>query len=221
MLERIHWLGHASFRINGPPHEDGPVIYIDPWNLPDDAPPADVILISHDHHDHCSPKDIQRIRTDDTTVIANQRAADIIGPGVQVLRPYQGASCIGDICVRAVPAYTLTKTYHSPSFGGLGFLINLKRFDVYFAGDTDLIPEMDKIGCDVALLPVGGTYTMNWEEAVEATKRIRTIYAVPMHYGREIPGSSGVGKCFCQAVNGGVQGVELPIENESFRLRYP
>jgi L-ascorbate metabolism protein UlaG (beta-lactamase superfamily) len=220
MLDRIHWLGHASFRINGSPHDDAPVIYIDPWNLPEDAPPADVILVSHDHHDHCSLKDIQRIRKDDTTVIANQRAAELIGPGVQVLRPYQGAFCAGDICVRAIPAYTITRTHHAPSFGGLGFLINLRRFDIYFAGDTDLIPEMDKIGCDVALLPVGGIYTMNWEEAVEATKRIRTLYAVPMHYGREIPGSSGAGKCFCQAVNEGVQGIELPMENESFRLTY-
>src|SRR5512139_3826911 len=81
MIERIHWLGHASFRINGPPHKDGSIIYIDPWRLPADSPPADIILVSHDHHDHCSPQDIASIRREHTVVVSNTRAAEIIGPG--------------------------------------------------------------------------------------------------------------------------------------------
>jgi L-ascorbate metabolism protein UlaG (beta-lactamase superfamily) len=218
MLERIHWLGHATFRINGGPDESGPVIYIDPWQLPAGSPPADIILVSHDHHDHCCPDAIESIRTPDTLIVANQRAADVIGPGVQIIRPYQGAVCFGDISIRAIPAYTVNKVYHAQGYGGLGFVIDMMRHDIYYAGDTDLIPEMDRIRCDIALLPVGGAFTMNAEEAAEAAKRIQPTYAIPMHYGREIPGSRDDGKRFCSLVNGGVQPVELPIENESFRV---
>ncbi len=217
MIDRIHWLGHASFRINGPPHTDGPVVYIDPWQLPEGSPEADLILVSHDHHDHCSLADIARVRADHTVIVANQRAAELIGAGVQVLRPWQGAVNVGDVSVRAVPAYTREKAYHAAAYGGLGFLICMMRHDIYFAGDTDMIPEMEKIGCDIALVPVGGAFTMNWEEAAAAVSLIRPRYAIPMHYGREIPGSRDDGRYFCQAVNGGVEAVELRPESESFR----
>lgn len=213
MIERIHWLGHASFRINGPPHSDGPVIYIDPWRLPADCPLADVILVSHDHHDHCSPQDIASIRQDNTIVIANPRAAELIGPEVQVLRPWQGGISIGEVSIRAVPAYTLNKAFHDRSFEGLGFLISVKRYDIYFAGDTDLIPDMDKIGCDIALLPVGGIFTMDYVEAAEAVKRLRPRYAIPMHYGREVQGSKEDGHRFCEMIQNGIQAMELPLEN--------
>lgn len=215
MLGRIHWLGHASFRINGPPHDDRPVIYVDPWRLPADAPQADLILISHDHHDHCSPGDIQKIYTDDTLILGNERVAHQLDYPVRVMREWQGASSLcGGASVRAIPAYTLDYAYHDRSYGGLGYLISVSRLDIYYAGDTGLIPEMGKIRCDVALLPVGGSYTMGIDEAVEAVARIQPHIAIPMHYGREIPGSKANGRYFLQAVNGAAQAVELPIENE-------
>ncbi len=215
MIERIHWLGHASFRINGPPHADGPVIYIDPWRLPPHAPPADLILVSHDHYDHCSLQDIARVRRRGTVILASERAAALIGKGARVLRPWQGiTNVVRGVSVRAVPAYTVAHAYHDRAFGGVGFLISLMNHDIYFAGDTDLIPEMDKIGCDIALLPVGGAFTMSYEEAAEAAQRLRPQIAIPMHYGREIPGSKGYGRSFVQLVNSGVRAVELPLENE-------
>jgi L-ascorbate metabolism protein UlaG (beta-lactamase superfamily) len=214
MLGRIHWLGHASFRINGPPH-NGPVIYVDPWRLPDHSPTADLILVSHDHHDHCSPKDIEQIYGKETLILGSERVAQQLDYPVRVLREWQGASSLcGGASVRAVPAYTPEYAYHDRSYGGLGFLISVSRLDIYYAGDTSLIPEMDKIRCDIALLPVGGSYTMGIDEAAEAVRRIQPHIAVPMHYGREIPGSKANGRYFLQAVNGGVQAVELPIENE-------
>ncbi len=221
MLDRIHWLGHASFRINGPPHADGPVIYIDPWNLPDDPPTADLILVSHDHYDHCSPADIALIRSPRTVIIANPRAAKYLGADVQVLRPWQSAASLGEVSVRAVPAYTLTHARHDRTYEGLGFVISWRRQDIYFAGDTDLVPEMERIRCDVALLPVGGVFTMGWEEATQAARLLMPGVAIPMHYGREIPGSQDDGRRFCQAVNSGVQVVELPVENERFRVLHP
>lgn len=213
MIERIHWLGHSSFRINGPPDKDGAVIYIDPWRLAPDSVPADIVLVSHDHHDHCSPKDIAQIRRASTVVICNPRTAEIIGPDVQVIRPWQGAINVGSTSVRAVPAYTLNKAFHDKSFDGLGFVITLMRYDIYFAGDTDLIPEIEKIGCDIALLPVGGVFTMDYSQAAEAVKQLHPRYAVPMHYGQEVRGSKDDGRRFCELVNNGTQAIELPIEN--------
>ena len=215
MIERVHWLGHASFRLNGPPHEDGPVIYIDPWHLLPNSPSADLILISHDHHDHCSPADIELIRRPDTIILSNQRVANMLGAGVRVMRPWQtGPLLSGPVAVRAVPAYTVDEAYHAKAFGGLGFVISMMHHDIYYAGDTDLIPEMDTIGCDIALLPVGGAFTMNPEEAVQAVERIKPLIAVPMHYGREVPGSKDLGRAFVQMVNSGVQAMILPVEDE-------
>jgi len=218
MLNRIHWLGHASFRINGQPHNDGPVVYIDPWRLPEDSPPADLILVSHDHHDHCSPEDIALVRREHTAVFANRRAADILEEPVRVLRDWQCVSAHG-VSIRAVPAYTVDNVYHDRSFGGLGFVITLMMHDIYYAGDTDLIPEMKTIGCDVALLPVGGEYTMGVEEAAEAVTWINPLAAVPMHYGREIPGSRDDGRRFVQMVNSGVEAMALPLENDRVAIR--
>lgn len=216
MLDRIHWLGHASFRINGPPHCDGTVIYIDPWRLPSESPKADLILVSHDHHDHCSPHDIKLLQHRDTIVVANSRAASLIGKNVQVLRPWQGAINVGQVSVRGVPAYTITKAFHAKGFEGLGFLISMMRHDIYYAGDTDLTPDMEKIGCDIALLPVGGAFTMNYEEAAQAARMVRARYVIPMHYGQEVPGSGDDGRRFCHLVNSGCRAFELPIENPNF-----
>jgi L-ascorbate metabolism protein UlaG (beta-lactamase superfamily) len=219
VIDRIHWLGHASFRINGPPHEDGTVVYIDPWRLPPESPLADLILISHDHHDHCSIRDIGLISKQDTIIIASRRAADQIGPMAHTIEPWRGGITVKDVFIRAVPAYTINKVYHAREFGGLGFLISMMQHDIYFAGDTDLIPEMEKIGCDVALLPVGGAFTMNCDEAAEAVRSLAPQYAIPMHYGVEIPGSKDDGRRFCQLVNGGTEAIELPIENQNQKLQ--
>ena len=216
MLERIHWLGHASFRINGPPHSDRPVIFIHPWQLPPGLSRADLILISHDHPDHSSPEDVDRVYKHDTLVFGNQRVVDRLRHWpVQLLRPWQsGASKCRRVSVRALPAYTPDHAYHDKSYGGLGFLISVMRHDIYFAGDTGLIPEMEKIACDIALLPVGGALTMNYEEAASAAAIIQPRVAIPMHYGREVPGTRDCGRCFVQMVNSGVQARELEVEND-------
>jgi L-ascorbate metabolism protein UlaG (beta-lactamase superfamily) len=213
MIDRIHWLGHASFRINGPPHTDGPIIYIDPWRLPIDSPKADIVLISHDHHDHCSIEDIDAIRSKTTVIIANPRAADLVGESAQILRPWQGGMNIGDVSIRAIPAYTISKAFHDKAFEGLGFLISIMRHDIYFAGDTDLIPEMDRIGCDIAILPVGGVFTMDYEQAARAAKTVGARHVIPMHFGREVSGSLEDGRRFCQLVDPTITALELPVEN--------
>jgi L-ascorbate metabolism protein UlaG (beta-lactamase superfamily) len=219
VIDRVHWLGHAGFRLNGPPHggpDARPIVYIDPWRLPDGLPLADLILVSHDHYNHCSPEDIEKISRPDTVIVANERAATLIGPRAQVLRPWQGGVVVGGVSVRAVPAYTLERAFHAKAYSGLGFLISMLRYEIYFAGDTDATPEMERIGCDIALLPVGGAFTMGYAEAAQIANLMRPMYAIPMHYGFEIAGSQDDGRRFCELVDEGVYACELPIENSNF-----
>jgi L-ascorbate metabolism protein UlaG (beta-lactamase superfamily) len=188
MLEHIHWLGHDSFRIDGPP-----TIYIDPYQLAPGSPPADVILITHDHADHCSPDDVTKIQRDDTVIVTVALAAGklkannirIVIPGDEI--PVKGVQ------VEAVPAYNVNKfrrpgvPFHPKEAGYVGFVITVDDQRIYHAGDTDHIPEMAELGrIDVALLPVSGTYVMTVDEAVEAARTIQPAVAIPMHVGRGI-----------------------------------
>lgn len=183
MIDNIHWLGHASLRIN----TAAAVIYVDPWKLSGDPPPADLILITHEHHDHCSPEDVAKVRTDDTMVIANPGAAKQLSAPVRVMRAGDELSAKG-VQIQAVPAYNVDKQFHPKSAGHVGFVITAEGTSIYVAGDTDVIPEMQDVHADIAILPVSGTYVMTAEQAAEAAGIIQPAIAVPVHYG-EIVGS--------------------------------
>jgi L-ascorbate metabolism protein UlaG (beta-lactamase superfamily) len=183
MIERIEWLGHASFRIQGMP-----LIYIDPWRVARNAFHADLILVTHDHYDHCSPADVEKLRGPGTTVVANSMAASILGGEVTVLRPWQMIT-IDKVCIRAVPAYN---SHHPQQFGGLGFVISLDHYDIYYAGDTDVIPEMSSLRPDIAILPIGGRQTMNYQDAIEAVRRLKPRWVIPSHFGTSSEGGSAL-----------------------------
>lgn len=188
-VANIHWLGHASFRIEG----NGLQIYIDPWQVGDNSPTADLILISHDHRDHCSPEDIAKLRGEETVIVAVEVAAEKLPGPVKIIKSGDAIVEKG-IAIQAVPAYNLTKfrspgnPFHPKESGFVGFILTADGQRVYFAGDTDPIPEMSGIECDVALLPVSGTYVMTAEEAVDAAAILKPKVAVPMHVGRGIGG---------------------------------
>jgi len=184
MIENIHWLGHDSFRLDG-----SSTVYIDPWKLSADAPPADLILVTHDHYDHFSPDDIARVSTPRTTLIGPASVtAEVDGVAAVTLCAGETAT-VGGVTVAAVAAYNIDKfrqpgeVFHPPAAGGLGYIVELDGRRIYHAGDTDAIPEMRDVRCDVALLPVSGTYVMTAEEAAEACRMISAAAAVPMHYG--------------------------------------
>ncbi len=173
----IEWLGHAGFRLKA----EGRVVYIDPFKI-GEGEKADLILITHDHYDHCDPDSINAVKKEGTVIVAAGPCVSKI-PDARAVKPGDSLSAAGTD-IRAVHAYNLDKPYH-PKGNGVGFLVTIAGKTIYHAGDTDRIPEMSGLGkVDVALLPVGGTYTMDSEEAAGAASDIRPGVAVPMHWGK-------------------------------------
>jgi L-ascorbate metabolism protein UlaG (beta-lactamase superfamily) len=195
VVKNISWLGHDGFLIKG----DGKAIVIDPFQLKE-CEPADVILVTHEHYDHCSPEDIQKIQKASTVIVTEANSAKKLSGDVRVVRPGDKLTVSG-IPVEAVPAYNTNKSFHPKQNGWLGFILTVDGVKIYHAGDTDLIPEMDSIKADIALLPVSGTYVMTAEEAVEAAKTIKPKLVIPMHYGA-IVGSAEDARRFCDAMAG-------------------
>ena len=191
-------IAHDTFRVAGTK-----VIYTDPFKVSHDDQ-ADIVLLSHDHFDHLSLEDLSKVCTAGTTIIASPlckgglqkvkvKDKHFVEPGMKVN--------VGGIAIEAVPAYNVNKfrepgkVFHPKDAKGVGFVFEMDGTRVYYAGDTDLIPEMKSIKCDVALLPVSGTYVMTAEEAAEAARAINPKIAVPMHYAA-IVGSDGDAKKF-------------------------
>lgn len=181
MLQGIHWLGHASVRI-----DDVVTIYVDPWKI-NDPKQADLILVTHEHFDHLSKKDIAQLRGPETVVVAPKGAAAKLPGEVQVVAPGEQFQVAG-VWVETVPSYNTDKPNHPKAAGHVGYVVELGGRRIYHAGDTDLIPEMADIRCDVALLPVGGTYTMDAKQAAQALEMLRPKIAIPIHWG-EVVGS--------------------------------
>jgi len=170
----ITWFGHASFKIKSP----AVTIYIDPYNLTF-GEKADLILCTHEHFDHKDEKSIKALSKIETEVL-------IGGENIQE----REEKMVNNLKIKAVSAYNLNKPFHSKG-KGVGFVLEINGKKIYHAGDTDKIPEMAELGeIDLALLPIGGTYTMNEKEAAEAVKMFRPKKVIPMHYGTlsETPG---------------------------------
>lgn len=176
ILKNIFWMGHDGFRIDG-----DKIIYIDPFKISANKK-ADIILISHDHFDHCSPEDIESIVKEDTIIVTEKDSAGKLKGDVRIVKPGDTIS-IGDIMIEAVPAYNLDKDFHPKENGWLGFILELKGVRIYHTGDSDFIPEMKELKTDIALIPVSGTYVMTAEQAIEAALAIQPQVAIPMHYG--------------------------------------
>lgn len=200
LVSKLHWLGHDSFRLEGPV-----VVYFDPWKLGKKQPPADLVLVSHEHSDHCSPQDVEKVRGRGTVIVANAGSADKL-PGATLVRPGDRLAIAG-LEIEAVHAYNLTKfraegvPFHPKEAEHVGYVVTVEGVRLYFAGDTDPIPEMADIRCDVALLPVSGIYVMTAEEAVEAARTLRPEIVVPMHYGKGI-GTGHDGERFADLYEG-------------------
>ncbi len=173
-------LGHASVMIVS----GGKVIYIDPYRVPDDLPKAGMILVTHEHYDHCDPGVIRQLSDGNTKIVAAKGCASKIEGDVAELEAGDSVT-LDSISVKAVQAYNIGKPYH-PKGLGVGYMIKVGDVKIYHAGDTDHIPEMKSLkdeNIDIAFLPAGGTYTMDIEDASDAAADIMPKVVVPMHYG--------------------------------------
>jgi len=196
----ITWLKHDAFLLKG----DGIVVAIDPYELRSVPEKADLVLVTHDHFDHCAPNSVRLVAKPDAVVVAPQNAASKLGKNVRVVKAGDMLTEKG-VTIKVVPAYNVRperQRFHPKNYGGVGYLITLAGKTIYHPGDTDLIPEMDNLGqVDIALLPVSGTYVMDAQEAAEAVKRIKPTHVIPMHYG-SIVGSKADAEKFAQLVAG-------------------
>src|SRR3954453_1869902 len=191
LLDAVDWMGHAGFRIR----VGRSTVYIDPYRVPEGAPPADLILITHGHYHHFSPQDVERLTTRETWLVGPAAVAERVSGQVHRIGPGEilDDELVRGVHVRAVAAYNTSKRdpdgnpFHPRDAGWVGYELNVRGERLYHSGDTDVIPEMDSVaGVDVALLPVSGTYVMTAEEAAEAARRIQPGTAVPMHWGEHI-----------------------------------
>ena len=192
MFDNITINAHSSIRID----LEGTVLYFDPFRIEDEAHDADIIFLTHPHYDHYSPEDIEKIRKPETIFVTpydiyiDQRVSLV--PGSTTL--------VKGIKAETVPAYNIGKAFHPKDNGWLGYVVEYKGTRMYVAGDTDATPEAGAVRCDVALVPVGGTYTMTAEEAASLVNAIRPRCAIPTHYG-SIVGTPEDGEKFKKLVD--------------------
>ncbi|PIN90098.1 Zn-dependent hydrolase [Candidatus Pacearchaeota archaeon CG10_big_fil_rev_8_21_14_0_10_34_76] len=190
----IKFLGHSGFLLS-----NGKKIVIDPYNLAGNIDKADMVLITHSHYDHCSIKDIEKIVKKGTIILCTadcqSKIVKIEGVEMHVVEVGDKAD-FGSIKVEAVAAYNKNKEFHPKSEGWVGYVIKMNNVIIYHSGDTDFIPEMQRLSGYgkkdnefVALLPVSGKYVMDAEAAAEAASLISPDFAIPMHYGAGVIGS--------------------------------
>ena len=208
MLDNIEVLCHSSIRIS-----KNKVIYIDPFKINKNYNDADIIFITHDHYDHYSEEDIDKVINKNTTiVIPEEMITKLLRKGIDknsihVVKPNEEYMVQG-IKFETIPSYNVNKKFHPKENNWVGYIITIDEVRYYIAGDTDITEENRKVKCDVAFAPVGGTYTMNSKEAAQLINEIKPQVAVPIHYG-SVVGTEQDAKDFIKLLNPTINGVIL------------
>lgn len=210
MTENIAVLTHSSIRIK----DADRTIYIDPFKVEGDPKDADFILVTHDHFDHFSPEDIAKIAKEDAILVVPekmakkaQEAADMVGE-IKTVRPGESYEFEG-LRFETVPAYNMLKPFHPKKAGWVGYILEIGGKRVYIAGDTDATKEAEAVDCDIAMIPIGGTYTMDARKAAKLINAMKPAIAIPTHYG-SVAGKPEDGETFAKLVEAPVE-VELKI----------
>lgn len=183
MLENVEVLCHSSIKIN-----KEKVIYIDPFKIEKNYNDADIVFITHDHYDHYSEEDIDKVINENTTIIIpDELLTKLLRKGINknaiiTVEPNKNYMVQG-IKFETISAYNTNKTFHPKENGWVGYIIIINGIRYYIAGDTDITEENKQVKCDVAFVPVGGTYTMDFKEAASLINEIKPKIAIPIHYG--------------------------------------
>ena len=207
MVENIEVFTQSSIRIRG-----DMTVYLDPYRMTEAAHDADFIFITHDHGDHFSEEDIAKVIKDDTRFVVpkklEKRAKPLVPAGGKliVVSP-ESKEEVDGLYFETVPAYNNRKAFHPKSAGWVGYILSMGGKRIYAAGDTDMTPDNQKVSCDIALVPIGGTYTMEAKEAAKLVNVIKPQTAIPIHYG-SIVGKLSDADVFRANVNEGIEVVE-------------
>ena len=183
MLNNIEVLCHSSIKIN-----KEIIIYFDPFKIEKNYNDADIIFITHDHYDHYSEEDIDKVIKNNTIIVSPVDLLEkLLNKGLKKeniisVKPYEDYN-IKNLKFSTIPAYNTNKQFHPRKNNWVGYLIELEGITYYIAGDTDITEDNKKIKCDVAFVPIGGTFTMNYQEASELINTIKPKIVVPIHYG--------------------------------------
>jgi L-ascorbate metabolism protein UlaG (beta-lactamase superfamily) len=181
VLEHVTWFRQAALCWQDAER----TVYVDPWGTGVDPPPADLILITHAHFDHFRPDEIEKLRHPGTQLVAPLDVANELTGDVTPVRPGETHE-VGGVRIATVPAYNTREEalgFHPKGNGWVGYVMELAGTTFYHAGDTDHAPELDDVRADVAFLPIGGHFTMDWMSAAGLAKAIEPSVAVPIHYG--------------------------------------
>lgn len=208
MLENIEVLYHSSIRIN-----KEKTIYIDPFKIDRNYNDADIVFITHDHYDHYSEEDIDKVINENTTIIIPEELlTKLLRKGINknaiiTVEPNEKYMVQG-IKFETIPEYNTNKTFHPKENGWVGYIITLDDIRYYIAGDTDITEENRRVKCDVAFVPVGGTYTMAFKEAAQLINEIQPKIAVPIHYG-SVVGTKQDATDFIKLLHPSIKGIIL------------
>lgn len=200
MLKNIEVLCHSSIRFS-----KGEIIYFDPFKIKKNYNDADMIFITHDHYDHYSEEDIEKVMKDDTIIVVPEDLkTKLLKKGwkeenIITVRPNE-SYIVKNIKFQTIPAYNINKQFHPKENNWVGYILELEGVIYYIAGDTDITEESLKVKCDAAFVPVGGNFTMDYKEAAKLINEIKPKVAVPTHYG-SIVGSKKDGTKFAKLVD--------------------
>ena len=205
MLNKVEVLCHSSIRI-----ENKIVIYVDPFRVKESYNDADYIFITHEHYDHFSSEDINKVRNDKSIIVLpegmNAKALEIGFSEENIIKVLPNSEyTLPDISFETVPSYNIDKQYHPKENNWVGYIIDISGIRYFIAGDTDVTEDSLKVVCDIAFLPVGGTYTMTYKEAAKLANSIKPKIAIPTHYG-EIVGSKEDAIDFINLLDCNIQG---------------